>query len=123
MLRYSRFGIAGAMLHLAILGYTVTLILGKGEPSWPNYWMIFLALDFPVSLGVMPVNWLVPPSGGGPLRDLTNFWWPLLYHGLVGTGWWYIVGWAIERKVWRREEGGDHGQERPDGTGPERQDR
>ena len=110
MLRYSSFGVAAALLHLAILGYTVALILGSADPYWSRYWFIFLALDFPVSLGVIPVTWLVPPAGGGPLRDLTNFWWPLLYHGIVGTGWWYIVGWAIERKVWRRETGSDDDQ-------------
>ncbi len=102
MLRYSSFGLAAALLHLAILGYTVALILGATGPDWTRYWVIFLALDFPVSLGVFPVTWLVPPAGGGALRDLTNFWWPLLYHGLVGTGWWYIVGWAIERRIRRR---------------------
>ena len=108
MVRYSSFGVAAALLHLAILGYTVALVLGSADEHWPRYWVIFLALDFPVSLGVIPVNWLVPPAGGGPLRDLTNFWWPLLYHGIVGTGWWYVVGWAIERKVRRRgTAGGD----------------
>jgi hypothetical protein len=103
MLRPSRFGLAGVLLHLLILGYTVYLVLSRGAPDWPVYWMLFLALDFPVSLGVMPVTWLVPPSGGGPLSDFTNFWWPLAFHGIVGTAWWYVVGLAIERKVWRRE--------------------
>jgi hypothetical protein len=106
-MRYSSFGVVGALAHLAILGYTAALILGAAAPHWPRYWFIFLALDFPVSLGVIPVTWLVPPAGGGPLRDPTNFWWPLLYHGIVGTGWWYIVGWAIERKIWRRATTGD----------------
>jgi hypothetical protein len=116
MLRYSKFGVAGALLHLAVLGYTVALILGSPEPRWSGYWFIFLALDFPVSLGVIPVAWLVPPAAGGPLHDLSNFWWPLLYHGIVGTGWWYIVGWAIERKVRRQEATGD------DGRGEEREE-
>jgi hypothetical protein len=102
MPRHSSFGLAAAFLHLALLGFTVALILGATDSHWPRYWFIFLALDFPVSIGVIPVNWLVPPSGNGPLHDLTNFWWPLLYHGIVGTGWWYVVGWAIERKVRRR---------------------
>jgi len=103
MPRYSSLGVAAALLHLILLGTTVALILGATDAHWTRYWFIFLALDFPVSLGVIPVNWLAPPAAGGPLHDLTNFWWPLLYHGIVGTGWWYIVGWAIERKVWRRE--------------------
>jgi ABC-type transport system substrate-binding protein len=106
MLRYSSFGVAGALLHLAILGYTVALILDSADADWSRYWFLFLALDFPVSLGVIPVNWLAPPAPGGPLHDPTNFWWPLLYHGIVGTGWWYIVGWAIEHRVWRREPAG-----------------
>ena len=114
MLRYSRFGIAAALLHVAALAYTVGLVLNATGPHWPRYWTIFLALDFPVSLGVIPVNWLVPPSGAGPLHDLTNFWWPLLYHGVIGTGWWYIVGWAIERKVWRRRNAGDDEQDEQD---------
>ena len=102
MPRLSLAGLAAAALHLLILAYTVWLILAGNSPNWPGYWMIFLALDFPVSLGVMPVTWLVPASGAGPLRDLTNFWWPLGYHAVIGTAWWYIVGWAIERRLRRR---------------------
>lgn len=102
MLRHSRIGIAAALLHLLILGANAYRILGSVAPDWPSHWTIFLALDFPVSLGVIPVTWIAPPASGGPLRDVTNFWWPLLYHGTVGTLWWYIVGWAIERKIWRQ---------------------
>jgi hypothetical protein len=124
-IRLSRIGISGGLLHLGILAYTVYLVLSRGAPDWPMYWLMFLALDFPVSLGVLPVTWIAPPAPGGPLSDLTNFWWPLLYHGVVGTGWWYIVGLAIERRVWRRQaepeahdgnrtvEAGDNGDARP----------
>jgi hypothetical protein len=101
--RLSRIGIIGALLHLALVGYTVHLVLTRAAPDWPMYWMLFLALDFPLSLAVLPVSWLVPPSSAGPLADLTNFWWPLAFHGTVGTAWWYIVGLAIERRIWRRE--------------------
>jgi hypothetical protein len=81
----------------------VRLILSRAAPDWPMYWTLFLALDFPLSLAVLPVTWLVPPAGKGPLSDVTNFWWPLAFHGTVGTAWWYIVGLAIERRVWRRQ--------------------
>ena len=114
MLPASRFGLAAALLHLIVLGYAVELMLGQADTGWTAYWMIFLALDFPVSLGVIPVNWIAPPAPGGPLHDLTNFWWPLAYHGVIGTGWWYIVGWAIEQRVWRRSSGPDDG---PHATG------
>jgi len=101
--RLSRAGLAAALLHLILLGGTVALILASAAGSWTQHWFIFLALDFPVSLGVIPVAWLVPQSPEGPLSDLSNFWWPLAYHGVVGTGWWYIVGWAIGRKLARRK--------------------
>jgi len=101
MRRLSRAGIAAALLHLVLLAFTVALILGSSG-DWTQHWFIFLALDFPVSLGVIPVAWLVPQAPEGPLSDLSNFWWPLAYHGLVGSGWWYIVGWAIARKLARR---------------------
>ena len=99
MLRLPYFGLAGGLLHLLILGYTVDLVLSRSAPDWPMYWMLFLALDFPVSLGVLPVSWLVPPTGAGPLSDFANFWWPLTFHGVVGTAWWYVVGLAIERRL------------------------
>jgi len=101
MPRVSRAGVAAVALHLILLGMTVSLILGSSEGSWTQHWFIFLALDFPVSLGVIPVAWLVPQSPDGPLWDLSNFWWPLTYHAIVGSGWWYIVGWAIARKLGR----------------------
>jgi hypothetical protein len=97
--RLSRAGLAAALLHLALLGLTVALILDTREGDWRSWWMLFLALDFPVSLGVLPVTWLVPASGRGPLHDLSNFWWPLAYHGVVGTWWWYVVGWAAARRI------------------------
>ena len=97
----SRAGLASAAAHLLILGLLVALILYGGDPGWPKYWLIMLALDFPVSLGVMPVSWLVPPAAAGPLSDVANFWWPLVWHGVIGTPWWYVVGWTIARQVTR----------------------
>jgi hypothetical protein len=111
----SRPGLAAALLHLALLALTVALILGTRAGDWRAWWTLFLALDFPVSLGVLPVTWLVPAAAAGPLHDLPNFWWPLAYHGVVGTWWWYVVGWTIARRVrrglrpreWEQEQGGD----------------
>jgi len=66
--------------------------LSAGDAQWTAYWIKFLALDFPVSIGVAPLAWLFPASSMGPLHDFPNFWWPLAYHGTVGTLWWYVVG-------------------------------
>jgi hypothetical protein len=99
MRRLSPAGVAAALLHVALLALTVALILGTRSGDWRSYWILFLALDFPVSLGVIPVSGLVPRSEAGPLSDVSNFWWPLAYHGVVGTWWWYVVGWAIARRI------------------------
>jgi hypothetical protein len=101
MLKFSIAGSVMAVVHLAILGYTVALIVGAGQPDWPMYWTIFLALDFPVSLAVVPLAWIFPPSPAGPLHDFANFWWPLAIHGLFGTLWWYIVGTSIGDRLSR----------------------
>jgi hypothetical protein len=93
-----------AILHIVILAVTVASILTAQAASWTSYWLIFLALDFPLSLGVLPLAWMFPPASAGPLSDFPNFWWPLAYHGLLGTLWWYIVGSAIAARFarWRR---------------------
>jgi hypothetical protein len=100
-MRVSIAGTAAAAVHLALLAYTVAQTLSASEAHWPVYWIKFLALDFPLSLGVAPLAWIFPPAPGGPLRDLANFWWPLAYHGTIGTFWWYVVGAFIGVRIAR----------------------
>jgi hypothetical protein len=101
VLKFSYGGVVMAMLHVAILAATVVQILAIPDASWTSYWLIFLALDFPLSLGVVPLAWMFPAASDGPLGDFPNFWWPLAYHGLLGTLWWYIVGSAIAASLSR----------------------
>jgi len=105
MFRFSIVGLCAALAHVALLSISLTLILSGSAQDWPSYWRIYLALDFPVSLGVVPLAWMFPSSPAGPLSDFPNFWWPLAFHGVVGTGWWYIVGWAIGRRLTRWRAG------------------
>jgi len=98
-------GLTMAAIHIAIVVYTLAQIFAAGAADWTFYWRIFLALDFPVSLAVVPLTWISPPVAGGPLHDFANFWWPLFVHGVLGTLWWYIVGRMIGervRRIWRR---------------------
>jgi hypothetical protein len=106
-------GAAAAALHLTLLALTVSQSLHAQSTQWQEYWIKFLALDFPVSIGVVPLAWLFPPAADGPLHDLANFWWPLVYHGTIGTMWWYIVGAYIGRRIARRGRPAD-GDETPD---------
>ncbi len=98
-IRLSIAGTVAASAHLLLLAYTVEQTLSATDAHWPVYWIKFLAMDFPLSLGVAPLAWIFAPAPGGPLRDLTNFWWPLAYHGTIGTAWWYIVGAYIARSI------------------------
>ena len=101
MLKFSIAGLIMAAIHIAILAYTLAQILAAGAADWTVYWRMFLALDFPVSLAVVPLTWIAPPSPHGPLSDFANFWWPLVVHGLLGTLWWYIVGMSIGDRLAR----------------------
>jgi hypothetical protein len=111
--RFSIAGAAAAAAHLLLLAWTVAQTLHAQGAQWQEYWIKFLALDFPLSLGVVPLAWLFPAAAGGPLHDLANFWWPLAYHGAIGTLWWYAVGAYIGRRIaiWRRRSEGDEGAE------------
>jgi len=69
------------------------------------YWMLFMGLDFPVSLGIYAIGSLVPNNLGGssPLDDLGNFWLPAIYFGLIGTFWWYVLGvYVVKYYKWIR---------------------
>ena len=92
---HSRFCVL--MLKFSIGG----LIMAAGASDWTVYWRMFLALDFPVSLAVVPLTWIFPPSPAGPFSDFANFWWPLTVHGLLGTLWWYVVGMSIGERLAR----------------------
>ena len=102
-IRISIAGTVAAGVHVLLLGLTVVQTLSADDAHWPVYWIKFLALDFPLSLGVVPVAWISPASPAGPLHDVANFWWPLVYHGTIGTVWWYVVGAYIGARVarWR----------------------
>jgi hypothetical protein len=98
----TRAGLLAAALHLVLLAFTVLEILNAGEAPWTGYWIKFLALDFPVSIGVIPLAWLFPASERGPLHDFPNFWWPLAYHSSIGTLWWYVAGRLVAVKILSR---------------------
>ena len=113
MLKLSIAGLIMAAIHVAIVAYTLAQILAAGAADWTVYWRMFLALDFPVSIAVVPLTWISPPSPAGPLSDFVNFWWPAVVHGLLGTLWWYIVGMAIGDRLTRlRARGADRSERR-----------
>jgi hypothetical protein len=107
--RKNRLAVILAAVHLGLVVLVVAGILAGNEPDWPMAWILFLVVDFPVSLiwfalnqsllGVVPSHLhLVSPSHS-PLNDVWNFLVPLGFTGLVGTAWWFFVGLRLQR--WR----------------------
>lgn len=87
-----------ASIHALVIFLVAVSVLNSDELE---IWFLFILYDFPVSLGVMPLKEIIDLSSLGPLadengsrivvNDTNSFWLPLLYFGIVGTIWWFIV--------------------------------
>ncbi len=94
-----RIGFALALLHFLLWSSVVYSILSGLERDWPMYWTIFLAIDFPVSLIYLVISYPIfllqfpshLPFLPGNMGDLTNFILPVVFFGLVGTWWWFVL--------------------------------
>ena len=85
-----------------LMGYSIAT---STDPVAAMAWLVFFAVDFPVSVGLVVLNTEVDgneiisrrDSSGSysTLRDIDNFWLPALYFASIGSAWWYFVGgWA-----------------------------
>ena len=106
--RQKRLALSLSAAHLSLVVLVIATIFGGDEPDWPMAWVVFLFVDFPVSLAWYALNSLnaVVPShvnlvspSDSPFNDVWNFLVPLGFVGIVGTGWWYFVGSRLQR--WR----------------------
>ena len=84
---------ANGRQHLGWIGEVEDFWNGNGSECFCGYKTNGLHAWINIQIrGVVPVSWISPASPAGPLHDLANFWWPLVYHGTIGTVWWYVVG-------------------------------
>lgn len=94
----SRLGLTLAVTHALAVILVASLIVKTSEPDWPMAWTLFLFLDFPVSLFLFAINWLLrslPAHVSGmpqPFGDVWNFLAPIAFFGIVGSAWWYWLG-------------------------------
>ena len=100
MYMIKKIGISLAVIHflgVVVLGY---LIANSPDGEAVMAWLLFISIDFPVSLGMQPVGHLVYSFDFNALdnqgnysiyRDIDNFWFPALYCGIFGTIWWYYL--------------------------------
>ena len=86
------------LMSVFVMGY---LIANSSDGSSVMAWLIYLAVDFPVAWGMVPLAYVVEAlnfveSVGDNgvysiYRDIPNFWYPATYIGVVGTTWWYYL--------------------------------
>jgi hypothetical protein len=68
----------------------------------PMYWLFLMLLDVPASLLLKPLGFIVDGASRvswlpGLAGDWPNFLYPLFFFAILGTLWWYCVGWVCGR--------------------------
>ncbi len=96
-----RISIAFGITHLLSVLALAYIIATSTDPVAVNGWLFFIPIDFPSSLGLFPVSYVidllniissVDKSGSYQIyRDIVNFWLPLFYFGVVGSIQWYYI--------------------------------
>ncbi|MDC0603634.1 hypothetical protein OAP14_11570, partial [Aliiglaciecola sp.] len=92
---------------LGFVIYVGYLIATSSDPVAVNGWLVFMPLDFPISLGMIPLAHVVDyvssmliiesNSGYNVLKDVNNFWFPAVYSGVAGSAWWYFLSnWCVK---------------------------
>jgi ABC-type glycerol-3-phosphate transport system permease component len=104
MPRGRKLGFILAAIHLVVVGSLAAwiLIASKHDRESPLYWVYLLAIDFPVIFVMWPLSHMVDGWANvhwlpGLAGEWTNFLLPLICLSLVGTLWWYVIGWLIRR--------------------------
>ncbi|QTL34072.1 hypothetical protein [Pseudoalteromonas viridis] len=87
--------------HFCFVIYIAYLIATSSDSAAVNAWLLFIPMDFPISLGLFPISYLLdgnillnPRDSNGIhsiFRDINNFWLPAIYFGVVGSLWWYFL--------------------------------
>jgi hypothetical protein len=87
-----------ASVHLGLVAL-VAVAVANGEN--PVAWLVFVVLDFPISLIWLALNSLVVtrPAERAITSDVGKFLLPLGFLATVGTAWWYFLGRRIQS--WR----------------------
>jgi len=100
-----RIALPGAVLagvHLALViamaAYIASMRGGSGDPS-EMAWLLFYAIDMPVSLLLIPLSSLTDAAG----HAVANYWVPLLFFALLGSAQYFAIGlgvsWLVRRKA------------------------
>jgi hypothetical protein len=96
-------GLTLAALHLACVAVAATCIIvafAHGEGESPMLWIYFAYLDYPLGYlfpAVDVTSWpdiqFLPPIA----NNWDAFLAPLIFFSVVGTSWWFCIGWVLGR--------------------------
>ena len=104
-----KLGWTAAGIHFAIV-----LVLGayiarqtRYDGETPMLWLLIAVPDLPVELAMAPfgeqtlklphVTWMEHLTGEWITGEWEPFISPLLAFGILGTAWWYLLGWSAGR--------------------------
>lgn len=95
------FSIVLASSHLLFVVFIAVVIATSTDPVAVNAWLLFIPIDFPISMGLFPIGHVfngdllisaVNTEGQYSIfRDIDNFWLQALYFGIFGTLQWYCI--------------------------------
>jgi len=89
-----KIGLFLGVIHIALFIYIVFQVNFSSEPNPSLYWLVFLYIDFPISLlsyGILNGYASVAPYIPTFLNKLFNFLFPILLFGVMGTIWYIML--------------------------------
>jgi len=93
-----------AAIHICIVvAFAAWIYIANNfDGESPMYWLLLMFIDFPVSLLLGPLSFVVSSFPDiswlpGLAGDWDNFLYPLVFFAIIGTIWWYCVGWVCGR--------------------------
>lgn len=89
----TKIGIVLGILRALLFFYVVYLIKFGNEPDWPMYYLIFLYVDFPISLvyfGAFKMFSTIPPLPDF-ITQVLNVVVPFVFFGVLGTLWYFFL--------------------------------
>ncbi|PIQ87556.1 MAG: hypothetical protein COV74_00345 [Candidatus Omnitrophica bacterium CG11_big_fil_rev_8_21_14_0_20_45_26] len=89
----TKIGMVFGMLRALLFFYVVYLIKFGNEPDWPMYWLIFLYVDFPISLVYFRVFDMFSAIQPLPnvIAQVLNVVVPFMFFGVLGTLWYLFL--------------------------------
>jgi len=106
-----RVGLILAALHLLFSVFAIATIAATGhDAQWQFGWLVFLPIDFPISLITLFGGYFCPDVHVGflpyPVSSLRHFVLPSFIHGILGPIWYFFipaVAVSLFQKLFRRK--------------------